>query len=498
MFLELNELFSCPGCREEFSETCEAVILPCDIYCRKCVQNMLNLNFEEKTCFICPWCKDEHEVPEKGFAEFRKFHKVESLKNVVMLNAAMEHFEKYTQNFDEYFKKHSQLLREECDLERRKIEEAVNSMVEKVQKLGDAQLAELDEYEQKLLESLKNDLIVEREVNCLMTEILDSIETFKSVDENALTPNFDESESNKSENLKQSARENTNEMFDLDENEIKGLEEINHCDLELTELSVVKRNEVDIEYCRIDTIFPLIDLKFQPRFLSLKDGKFLVAFVDSTKKLNILLLNVEKEVFQTWVSPEDNIVNFLLETLNNRFVLFYELNDLSFMPFTGILAVLNKDLSVHKTKVIYNRVNSIALDDVNIYCNIRGQINIYDWNLDLDLDHLFGQSNHINLPFYIPKKPSTKVAIRNFNFYAFDNHEMRVMNKKTGVVSSNFDFKGEEFCFDCTGNFLTWPRNKNKIYRYQNDTGLLIEEIVLNSQFICFTVGQYDDILVFT
>ena len=67
MFLKkeiIEHLLKCPGCGQEFDQ---AKILPCGIYCSKCVNTALNNRTEQ---FFCKFCDDVHMIPENNFKNY--------------------------------------------------------------------------------------------------------------------------------------------------------------------------------------------------------------------------------------------------------------------------------------------------------------------------------------------------------------------------------------------------------------------------------------------
>ena len=76
----IEPLLKCPGCNKKYDE---AKLLPCGIYCTKCLIETLDNNIEK---FQCKFCDDIHSIPETNFKNFKTLENFISKKPFVKLD----------------------------------------------------------------------------------------------------------------------------------------------------------------------------------------------------------------------------------------------------------------------------------------------------------------------------------------------------------------------------------------------------------------------------
>ena len=249
---------------------------------------------------------------------------------------------------------------------------------------------------------------------------------------------------------------------------------------------------------KISTLIPIINFNIKPKFTKLENRNYLISFVDKgdfhLPRLHIVLLNPDFMIYKIWTSYIYNIHYFALETHKNRIVLFYRFYRLYKMEIGRRLCILNDELQLINEMETFFDINSLALDNQDIFANSiclnKGDIVIK--NAVLVFDQYLRIRNRLDISFYV-----SEIFLNYDDLFLLFKGKMLILNKSLADSSLQvFNVKGKGLCFDCDGNYLTFSHKKNIIYRYARD-GNLFEQITVKSDFLGFLVEQNGIYFVF-
>ena len=155
-------LMNCPGCNERYDE---AKILPCGIFCKKCLDKSLNDCSEQ---FDCKFCQDTHLIPENGFKNYQPLEKFLSNKPIVKLDdisrgqsadnlksslkqieASINEFKFEIENSEDKMKSFCLNLRNEIQLE-------TEVLIKKIQDISESMIKEVQHFESDCLDYLND------------------------------------------------------------------------------------------------------------------------------------------------------------------------------------------------------------------------------------------------------------------------------------------------------------------------------------------------------
>ena len=157
MSSELFSVFECPNCKREVQE---AKILPCNIYCKKCVQDILSSLDECKKEFKCEFCGDTHHIPKSGFTDFNfksKFQPKSSIKEVDIsesgekLKANLKNIDSKIKEMRNKMEKSSDLISNHCLGLRNQVQLETEVLIKHLKDLSIQKIDEITDYEKKCL-----------------------------------------------------------------------------------------------------------------------------------------------------------------------------------------------------------------------------------------------------------------------------------------------------------------------------------------------------------
>ena len=188
MLSEVDELLQCGRCEEIYQE---AKILPCGIFCSKCVNDLLSARENGK--FICSLCNETHSVPDKGFKPFTRFIKLKSMvKSLIPINEArlksnLSLIDKLIEKMESSLKISSN-LKEENSQKINTTQNEIDSVLNKIEEFN-VKLTHLDDYEKEMINSLKN-IDTFKEIQTCQSEIEICLKKFENLGEKALEVNL--------------------------------------------------------------------------------------------------------------------------------------------------------------------------------------------------------------------------------------------------------------------------------------------------------------------
>ena len=183
MLAEMYEILICKCCGNEFGE---ALILPCDIYCKNCV-NKITLNTVEtfqNTKFVC-FCGEDHLVPKNGFKACSKINNLRSMTNFLRLSKNLSHITACTDQLNFKFSDLN-LIKEKFFQQKCKIQFEIDSTIEKIKTFGEIKVQELNQHEKELVDWV-NTVSLMKNLEQKMVKYLDK---FEDLNKKAIGLNF--------------------------------------------------------------------------------------------------------------------------------------------------------------------------------------------------------------------------------------------------------------------------------------------------------------------
>ena len=249
-----------------------------------------------------------------------------------------------------------------------------------------------------------------------------------------------------------------------------------------------------ILYIKLNDIVPDIDYKIRPRVGQL-GSNYLIAYVDSLKRFNIILLDRCVKILRNWQNAGEEVFNFnfvssVFEYFENG---FYKVCLSLNLKYSSFLLVFNEKLELISGIKLGTRYTSLTSDYETICANCNGKLDLYDWKLNRL--KTIGQSKSFLNDFYIPKDCGL-MALRANVLYFRSEDSMYALEVDNGHRFVDFKFSGDEFFFDHNGNFVSYSIQDRIVYRHKID-GEPFEEISIENEFFGVLVDEENQIFIF-
>ena len=501
-------LIKCQLCK---AKPTEAKILPCDIFCNNCVDELTKGTNEETKEFICKSCHETHTIPKNGFKTWKalnEFYSKELSSEEINRDETAEKLNKNLLKIQDQINRMNftlinkvDVLKEHCLKLRNEVDSYAEIAIKQTQHVRNEMLQEIENYQTKCLFNMETDKTQVQKSTHFLNELKDFNQEWNV--------SLDRYQMNKADMVK------ANEIaFGLEQRfkkEDKDLEKLIFIDRPM----IFRKSKLKIENNFLG-IFDAIDL-YQLRMVKFsdimikgsraqcfgfdlyKDGKIAITYSDKSGKLCIAIL-VENFKFiksmQTAIYI-DAVHSVKLKTVND-FLIFTISHECS---FRDDLVLVNSNLEQVNTNEEIGFVNSFYGNEENIYCleikyqsNVcRVVINIFDYQLN-QIEQI-GQGKDPNQPFYFTTKVR-QLCCRERRFFLLYQEKIDIIDESTGLLLNSIPVGGNQMAFDSEFNLVVLCISSSKLFKHNLESDLT-DEIKLENvtETLEFFINQGNQIV---
>ena len=164
-------IFFCAKCNQTSNKM---KYLPCDVYCFNCVEFHIKSLDIASDDFLCPFCKEIHLMPKKGFKDYQpnlntdqiyRGENVEALKSfLIKIDESIDYLKYRVNNSSDIIAEHFLKIKNQVHAE-------TEIVMKKIQDLRDQKLKEIDENEKWCLSNAEHKPKIEHELLNQMIEL---------------------------------------------------------------------------------------------------------------------------------------------------------------------------------------------------------------------------------------------------------------------------------------------------------------------------------------
>ena len=174
-----NTIIKCSICNLKLDES---KILPCGIYCKNCVSEMIRSKVGDSFRCNSMICGKFHSIPVEGFISWAPMEQLLSDESKASLDSIYrgESVKKLRENLFEIDKKLTQfssdlsngsnLVKEHCSKLRNEVQLETEILIQKIQKFNENMINEINEYESKQVSSLEKNNLPTNDFNDFVDE----------------------------------------------------------------------------------------------------------------------------------------------------------------------------------------------------------------------------------------------------------------------------------------------------------------------------------------
>ena len=479
----LPGLLKCPICKLKMEE---AKILPCGVYCKSCIQKMIETN--EMNEIKCKSCHKRHTIPEDGFMSWKALDEYYSEEPMLEKIYRGESAEKLKVNLKKVLKQiddlnfHSEngidVVKEHCSKLRNQVMLESEVSIRHIQEMTDHLLEQINEYQVKRVKQFET---LQPEIKS--KELVDELKAFhdkwtrylnkcqiKDCEMNAANEIVDQLDGkfmNEKKHLHQSVF--GNKMINFRTNSLKiNKDLLGTLDydtigaIDFTKLKVVQLKDV-LKNFKKD--------HFIENFDSFNEAKLALVYPNTLNKISLAIMDKEGTIYKSIDSEFHFKDQYRMQLKTFREILiFYFMN----ANKNNCLVVMNSNLEMTKSKLIDFPAFSLDANEANIYClSYDNKISVFDHQLVFL--RTFGQSSCPHMSFYLTDNIE-RVAFKANKIFCLLPRRIEVMNEHTGVVFKSIPVVADQIAFDSFGNLLVFSFNSFKIFKYNCFNGAFLGE----------------------
>ena len=505
-----SPLIKCQLCKSKLTE---AIMLPCDQFCIKCVHELTKNADEETREFKCKSCNEIHTIPKNGFKSWEALNEfyskelklediyrgdtVERLKNNLKeIQKQIDHLDFSLANSVDAVKEHCLKLKTEVSLE-------AEIAIKQIQDIRDEMIKDIDTYQANCISHLESNKVKTQEFDGFINEMRsfhkkwsEYLKQYQINDSEITNVNNLALEMNK--RYKKVKIEMKKLIFNkksmsFRKEQIK-IEKTFLGSFDFKTIGSIDINQLQVIY--LTDILNKMNTSFNCDFDSFKNENIAIAYSDTSNLVSVAIIDKNRKVLnssQTTLGARAHIP-ILIKTAKDALVIY----SLSHGNTTLCLSVMNSNLEITKSATnIQYRIISLFVDEKNIY-SLTNQTGyktiIYDHQLNC-LGNI-GQCDNPQQPFYLTND-LTQIAYRNNKLYYLYSDKIDVLNETTGVLLKSITVQGSKMAFDSKSNLWVLSPTSSKLFVVDNLDGDLQDEIELENvpDELVFSIDQGDKML---
>ena len=520
-----SPFIKCQLCKTKLTE---AKILPCDHFCKNCVDELTENADKETKEFICKSCDETHTIPKNGFKSWKALNEFYSKELNIQeiyrgetaedLKKNLEQIRKQIDDFDLALSTSSDSVKEHCLKLINEISLEAEVAIKQIHDVRDELIAEVRKYQTKCISNFESDMRTKQKFNQFSkrlkhfyTEWSEYLNKYHINDAEMLKANYlalkiektfkDEKINlekfifnDKTMNFRKNQPKSIDKTF-LGYFEFKAISAFDINKYKMIQLNVILGN-LNARYARST------DLD------SFKDQKFSIAYPDTSGKITVAIIDKNQKISkstQTNLTLNSNHPAVKLKSIKGLIILFCNTQkDTTISPplFGGMensfnLSTINSNLKLLKSIDIENSIISIDANETSIYC-------LTNDNKIMIFDHQLNKAKTIDtisnnpLPYFTFGNSIIQIIHKSDKFYCLYLNRIEILNDSNNNLIKSIDIKGSKMAFDSGSNLLILSYASSKIYKYNLD-GVLQREIDLENvpTGLDFCVDEEDDISYF-